>query len=149
MKTLYLFCGFFLFVSCADQNTVNFDFLIGTWKIEGKEQYETWMKDSNNDLFGHAYEINKNQKTILESIAIKKIDNQLIYEATVPNQNEGRTIQFILSRDVKSYYSFENPTHDFPKKIEYHRNSENEIEIRVKGDEGKGFSYTLLKQEND
>jgi len=147
---LLLFLGsLFLFFSCADNRMTTFDFLVGTWKIEGKEQYEAWEKNSKNEFSGHSYKIDENQKTNLESSAIKMIDNQIIYEATVPDQNDRKTIQFILNSDIKSYFSFENIRHDFPKKIQYHKKSENEITIRVLGDEGKGFSYTLIKQETE
>ena len=125
------------------------DFLIGTWKIESKNQYETWAKESNSELIGHSYEVNENQKFILETIAIKMIDNQMIYEATVPNQNEGQTVQFALNPEIESYLSFENLNHDFPKQIQYHKISDNEIKISVLGDDEKGFSYKLIRQEDE
>ena len=138
-----------LILSCADHGLNNMDFLIGTWKIEDRNQYETWTKVRKDELIGYSYKIDENQKKILETIAIKMIDNQMIYEATVPDQNEGRTIQFLLNTEIKSVYSFENPNHDFPKKIQYKKVSKNEIMIRVSGDDGKGFSYKMIKQKND
>jgi hypothetical protein len=125
------------------------DFLIGTWKIESKNQYETWSKESNNELIGHSYEVNENQKFILETIAIKMIDNQMIYEATVPDQNKGQTVQFALNPEIESYLSFENLNHDFPKQIQYYKISDNEIKISVLGDDEKGFSYKLIRQEDE
>jgi hypothetical protein len=125
------------------------EFLVGTWQIESKNQYETWAKDSNNDLIGHSYEIIENKKVILETIAIKTIGTQMIYEATVPDQNEGQTIQFTLNPEFKSYLSFENLNHDFPKKIQYHKISDNKIKIIVLGDDGEGFSYMLIRQLNE
>jgi len=79
-------------------------------------------------------------------LSIKKIGNRIIYEATVPNQNDGETIQFTLNTEIKLYFSFENDKHDFPKKIQYKKISDNEIEVAVLGDNGKGFSYTQFKQ---
>ena len=122
MRTLLVLFGLSPFISCADHQMTKFDFLIGTWKIEGKEQYEACVKGSNNELIGHSYEINEDQKTNLELVAIKMIDNQIIYEATIPNQNEGKTIQFKLNSDIKSHFSFENIKHDFPKKFNTTRN---------------------------
>jgi hypothetical protein len=122
------------------------DFLIGTWKIEDKNQYETWVKASNNELIGHSYKVKENQKIILETIAIKMIDNQMVYEATVPDQNEGQTIKFALNPEIELYFSFENLNHDFPKQIQYYKISEDEIKISVLGDDGKGFSYKLIRQ---
>ena len=149
IKILSICCGLLLFVSCTDRSIGKVDFLIGTWKMESKNQYETWRKASNYELIGYSYEISENQKKIQETIAIKMIDNRMTYEATVPDQNEGKTIQFALNPEIKSYLSFENLNHDFPKKIQYHRISDNEITIKVVGDDDKGFSYKLIKQENE
>jgi hypothetical protein len=120
--------------------------MVGTWKMDGKEQYEVWETTKNKELRGYSYKINDNQKTITETLSIKKIENNIIYEATVPDQNEGRTIQFTLNNEILEYLSFENINHDFPKKIQYKRINDDEIEVTVLGDEGKGFSYTQLKQ---
>ena len=102
--------------------------------------------NKNNELIGHSYKLNNNQKTISETLTIKKAGNQIIYEATVPDQNEGKTIQFILSTKIKTYFSFENDKHDFPKKIQYKKITDDEILVTVLGDKGEGFSYTQLKQ---
>ncbi len=120
--------------------------MVGTWKMEGKEQYEVWETNKNKELIGYSYKIENNQKTITETLSIKIIDNQFIYEATVPDQNEGKTIQFTLNNKIQTYLSFENIEHDFPKKIQYKRINDNEIEITVLGDKGQGFSYTQIKQ---
>lgn len=125
------------------------EFLVGTWKIESKNQYESWVKDGSNQLIGQSYKIDENQKVILEIIAIRMIDNQMIYEATVPDQNEGQTIQFTLNPAIDSYFSFENLNHDFPKQIQYNKISDDEIMISVLGDDGEGFSYKLIRQENE
>lgn len=120
--------------------------MIGSWKMEGKEVYEVWESGKNNELIGYSYKINDDQKIILETLSIKVIDNNFIYEATVTDQNEGKTIPFTLNIEIKEYLSFENMDHDFPKKIQYKRMNENEIVVTVLGDEGKGFSYKQLKQ---
>ena len=147
MRILSSICILCLLFACSENKTSKFYFLVGTWKIEGKEQDEVWKKNKNDELIGHSYRLNNNQKIITETLAIKKIGNHIIYEATVPNQNEGKTIQFTLNREIKSYFSFENDNHDFPKKIQYKKITDDEIEVSVLGDKGKGFSYTQLKQQ--
>ena len=143
------YLGLFLFISCTNRSLDNVDFLIGTWKIENQNQYETWTKTSENKLSGYSYEFIGNQKKVLETIAIKMINDQMIYEATVPSQNEGQTIQFVLNPEINSYFSFENPSHDFPKIIQYKKISEKEIMISVLGDDGKSFTYKMIKQEEE
>ena len=146
MRILLSICFGYIILSCSETETSQFDFLVGTWKVEFKEQYEVWEKNKNNELVGYSYKLNNNQKIISETLAIKKIDKQIIYEATIPNQNEGKTIQFTLNTEIKSYFSFENNKHDFPKKIQYKKISDDELKIMVLGDNGKGFSCTQLKQ---
>lgn len=149
MKNLspFLIITIVIFLSSCIQNPAKrIQFLEGTWKIEGKEQYEVWEQNGKDALKGHAWKYDGKQKKILETLAIKKAGNQLIYEASVPNQNEGETIQFILNPKIREYLSFENPDHDFPKKIQYRRISNTEIEVIVLGGEGKGFSLKMRKQ---
>ncbi len=146
MKTLisiFLLC---LLVSCKENKTSRIEFMIGTWKVENKEQYEVWEKTENKELIGYVYKFSNDQKEINETLSIKIIENKIIYEATVPDQNEGRTIPFTLNSDIKEFLSFENLEHDFPKKIQYKKINENEIKVIVIGDSNKGFSYTQLKQ---
>ena len=114
--------------------------------MEGKEQYENWELSNNKELIGYSYKLKDGQKLITETLSIKILESTIILEATVPDQNEGKTIPFTLNNEIKDYLSFENIDHDFPKKIQYKRINENEIEVTVLGDEGKGFSYKQLKQ---
>lgn len=146
MRTLTTICFLCLLIACAEDNNSRIEFMVGTWKMDGKEQYEVWETTKNKELRGYSYMIKDNQKTIAETLSIKKIENNIIYEATVPDQNEGRTIQFTLNNKIFEYLSFENINHDFPKKIQYKRINDDEIEVTVLGDEDKGFSYTQLKQ---
>lgn len=146
MKLLSSLCILCLLLSCSENKLSRVDFMIGTWKMEGKEHYENWELSNNKELIGYSYKLKDSQKIITETLSIKILENTIIFEATVPNQNEGKTIPFTLNNEIKDYLSFENIDHDFPKKIQYKRINENEIEVTVVGDEGKGFSYKQLKQ---
>lgn len=146
MKTLSTICLFFLFASCNESKTAQLDFLVGTWKMEGKEQYEFWEKNSRDELVGNSYKLLNNKQSISETLRIKSVGNQLIYGATVFNQNEGETIEFILNPDNNNCLSFENDKHDFPKKIQYRKLSADSIEVRVLGGGDKGFSYVQIRQ---
>lgn len=93
-------------------------FLQGTWKMEGKETYEHWDRLNANSLKGCSYEVQNRQITISEYLDISRTENGIIYTATVINQNQGNEINFNLTQS-DSIYTFENPDHDFPKKIVY------------------------------
>ena len=127
-------------------NLSDFEFLKGEWKAEGKETYEFWMLNKNGNLRGNTYDIINGQKEIKEILGLKLKNNKIVYQATVPDQNEGKIVSFTLNTNVKNCFSFENAQHDFPKKIQYEKISENEILIRIMGDKEEGFSYKLIRQ---
>ena len=79
-------------------------------------------------------------------MALKKRGNQIVYEAKVPDQNEGGTIKFILNPEVDSIFSFENSNHDFPKKIQYKVVDDNQLRVIVLSDDNSGFSYLQIRQ---
>lgn len=132
--------------SCGSSSMSQFEFFVGTWKTEGKEQFEMWKLNDNDELIGQVYKIEKNEKIVTETLLIKEINDRIIYEATVPNQNQGKTIQFILNAKDSSCFSFENMNHDFPNKIQYKKLNNREIEVRVSDKHDKGFSFSQIKQ---
>jgi len=132
--------------SCVVKKSAEFDFLVGTWKRENKEQFEVWEKNNPTELNGYSYRIKDNQKTITETLVIKKIGDQFVFEATVPDQNEGRTVQFVLNTELDSVFLFENDKHDFPKKIQYKILNDNQLKVTVSGDDDSGFSYIQNRQ---
>ena len=137
--------GMLLF-SCVGQNTVaSLDFLAGTWQIEGKDTFEKWaLKDGQ--LHGYSYTLKEGKEYTSETLVIRDDNGSIVYEATVMNQNDGKAIPFILKTADKDTYSFENPEHDFPKKIQYIKVNNAKLLVHVLGEGDKGFSYYLLKQ---
>ncbi|EAP87487.1 hypothetical protein CA2559_01990 [Croceibacter atlanticus HTCC2559] len=122
----------------------------GEWKVSDKEVYETWKPSDANILIGEAYTVKENgSKKIAERLAIRKVKKDIVYSAMVPNQNAGKAIDFVLNQIDENTYSFENPNHDFPKKIIYKKVSDSELFVVVQGkDVTEAFNYTLLKQTN-
>ena len=114
--------------------------------MEGKEQYEFREKNQKDGLVGNSYSFVNNEKSISETLRIKSVGDYLIYRATVLNQNDGETIEFVLNPDNKEYLSFENINHDFPKKIQYKKISIDSIKVSVIGENDEGFSYIKVKQ---
>lgn len=120
-------------------------FLKGTWKMEDKEIYEHWDKLNNENLKGFSYKLIAGKIFVTEYLEIAKKDNQIIYTATVINQNKGQEIDFKLVK-TDSAFTFENRKHDFPKQIIYKKLSENELFAQVSDGKQKGFSYKMIKQ---
>ena len=96
-------------------------------------------------LKGYSFKMTNGQKIITETLLIKEEGKSIVYQATVPDQNEGQTIRFVLNEDSIASYSFENELHDFPKKIQYAKLADNLIFVRVTGQNNEGFSYKMFK----
>lgn len=120
-------------------------FLSGTWKVENSEVYEHWDKIDKNTLKGFSYKITDGQMFISEYLEIRKDGKKTIYSATVINQNSGKAVDFKLTQ-TDSTFTFENPNHDFPKKIVYHKCNDNEIYVQISDGKQKEFAYKMLKQ---
>ncbi len=148
IKLSFVLVFFILTNACGQEvHLKQVHFLAGTWKMEAKENYESWEK-LDNKLVGESFKIRNGEKHISETIEINIQNNAIVYTPTVFNQNEGKGIPFVLKSNQGNLFSFENVNHDFPKKIQYKILSETELYVSVLGDDDKGFSYTLIKQSN-
>ena len=125
------------------------DFLQGTWKVANKANYEEWEMVTISEFVGSSYKIKDGEKAISENLSIKNANNGIIYTATVLNQNQGKGIEFPLKQIDESTFSFENPNHDFPKKIIYQKINEKQINVQVLGKDDKGFSFDMFKVKTD
>ncbi len=143
MKLLSIIILLAVTFSCNSQDPILK--LEGIWKVDGKEQFESW-KLTNDTLKGEGYKIKNGEKVIFEYLTIYQSSDQWIYTATVPDQNEGQSILFILNPKITGKLSFENLNHDFPKKIQYQFVQENQLFVQVLGANDEGFSLTLNRQ---
>lgn len=143
MKNL-LFIIILLSANIAFGQTQFPTFLQGTWKTENKETYERWDKLNDETLKGFSYRMKDGQMAVSEYLEIAKKGNDIVYTATVLQQNAGKGIDFKLTKS-ENVYSFENPSHDFPKKISYQKLSETEVLVQVSDGAQKSFSYKIIK----
>lgn len=120
------------------------DFLQGSWKMENKEIYEHWDRLNENSLKGFSYSVNNGKIAVSEYLDISRIENEVIYTASVLNQNQGKGIAFMLI-DADTAYAFQNLHHDFPKKIVYQKLSDTEVFVQVSDGQEHGFSYRMTR----
>ena len=120
-------------------------FLQGTWKMENKEIYEHWDVLNDHSMQGFSYKMKDGQMVVSEYLKVYQKEDEVFYTATVLNQNQGKGIDFKLSKK-DSVYTFENPDHDFPKNIVYHRLNDTEIYVQVSDGKQRGFAYKMAKQ---
>ncbi|WP_299210801.1 DUF6265 family protein [uncultured Aquimarina sp.] len=133
--------------SCIGQTEIKeLNFMVGVWKIENKTTYEEWKKEKGDQFIGVSYKLIERIKKVSEHLLIKKINDTIIYQATVPNQNDGKTINFTLNNSITDKLSFENLSHDFPRKIQYQKINDSKLFVQVLDEDDKGFSYYLIRQ---
>lgn len=121
-----------------------FAILEGTWQLEGRETYEKWESTAAG-FFGKGYKIKDGSEKVSETLEIRAIDGALFYLATVPDQNNGATVRFKLTEIGGDRAVFENPEHDFPKKLIYERNGDGGLTAQVLGAGGKGFTLRFKR----
>jgi Fe-S cluster assembly iron-binding protein IscA len=149
MKYIFAFFTLLLTNGALAQSQTSFPyFLQGTWKMENEEIFEHWDKLNANTLKGFSYKLTAGQMTISEYLEISRINEETIYTATVLNQNQGKGINFKLTK-TDSIFTFENPNHNFPKKIMYQKLNDKEIFVHVSDGNRKGFAYKMHKQFQD
>jgi len=125
--------------------TVFPSFLNGTWKMEDKEVYEHWDLMNENSLKGISYANRNGVIVVMEYLEISNIQNEVLYSATVVDQNNGDPIYFKLIQS-DSIFVFVNPYHDFPQKIVYQKIDDKKIFVQVLGKKEEEFSYFLIKK---
>lgn len=119
--------------------------LQGTWKIENKDLYEEWETVTGHLLKGKAYKKTGTEIVVTEYLTLENKDGAIVYSARVPDQNQGATIDFLMSKPDEKTWVFENPEHDFPQKIVYKHILENKIHVEVSGENNPGFSYNMYR----
>jgi uncharacterized protein YciI len=122
-------------------------FLEGKWKMEGGESYEEWTKHGDNSLKGISYTLKNGEFKLSEYLDIKLINKEIFYIPSVIGQNYGKEVHFKLLKDGNKYL-FENPTHDFPKIIQYTFLKKDTLDVEVGNGLNKKLIYRLIKQKN-
>ena len=124
--------------------------LEGEWEESPGIGYrETWER-SFSGLKGEGFIHSGNSYSQTEKITIIIDDEDLIYTATVENQNEGRTIKFPLKSYTDSSLVFVNAKHDFPSIITYTFLSDTLLVIHVESltETDNNFTLRLKKTGN-
>ena len=109
------------FISRDDKVFKKLYVLEGTWKMNTKRGAvcEEWKKVDNNYLQNRGYMIKGNDTIITERVALTNTKAGILYTSTVEDQNNKEPIAFKMTRNEDNMFVFENPEHDFPKRIVY------------------------------
>lgn len=124
-KTLIAVTGIFLlsaFLIKGNHKTFKKLYALeGTWKMNTKRGAlcEEWKKVNKNYLQVKGYMIKGTDTVINERIALTNTREGIFYTSTVEDQNNKQPIAFKMTKGENNLFVFENPQHDFPKRIVY------------------------------
>ena len=99
----------------------NADWLIGSWENNTPEGLliEKWAPLNDSVLSGISY-VTKGADTLFsETMKLELKGDKLLYIPTVKDQNNAMPVIFTSTSITNNEMIFENPTHDYPKKIIY------------------------------
>jgi len=124
------------------------NWFLGRWENKTPEGTfsEEWKTENDSVLVGESYFINGKDTLFAENVRLEQQKNDLFYIVSVPNQNEEKPVAFTLTSFKNHYLVFENPEHDFPKKITYKLVTKDSLYAEISGDgKSQGFPFTKIK----
>jgi hypothetical protein len=120
--------------------------LLGEWYDSSQNVYEEWELNGNFNLKGEEYtkDVAGNHITSSRYKLMWAPEKAITYAATVMKDNMGKETRFVLTQADKDSYTFENPQHDFPKKIKYVIKGPDAIEATISAGE-KWLTYKFIR----
>lgn len=94
---------------------------------------EIWETKDDSTYFGQSYYIQGKDTVHKETIELMQDKEFLFYIPTIQGENNNQPVSFQMTKDEDSLLVFENPKHDFPKKIEYKLLKNNSILATISG----------------
>ena len=109
--------------------------LSGCWQINrgGEVIDEQWMAPRAGIMVGMARSVRGDKVTSTESTIIRVRDGKLVYEANPSGQPP---TTFTASTATADRVVFENPQHDYPKRVAYERRGADAVTAWI--DDGNG-----------
>jgi hypothetical protein len=113
-----------LLVFFLQQDTSPFDQLKrleGCWQRTGTSvpEFEEWKIQDSVSMIGRMYKVKESDTLVSEEILLIKKQHQVFYQAKTFNQPEQERISFWLTGYQNGSFVFENPKHDYPRRIVY------------------------------
>ncbi len=152
MKQLFAFLFYCMVLSATAQqkNEIPFKKLAGTWaltKPSGTIMGETWVAKNDSTMAGKSFMIKNGDSSILETVQWVKDGKNMFYIPIAYGQNSDEPVFFKLTSITGTAYIFENPAHDFPKRIVYDFINSNTLHAYIDdGTDKKRQHYHYKKQ---
>ncbi|CAN5768761.1 hypothetical protein BH11BAC3_BH11BAC3_04770 [soil metagenome] len=118
---IFMFSSFLMFPEKAQDPFRQLNKLEGTWMMKtGKGIIgESWKKINDRTLQCKGFMIKEGDTINTENVQLIKNKEGIFYIPTVTNQNNQQPVTFQLTSSANNEFVFENPQHDFPKRVVY------------------------------
>jgi ketosteroid isomerase-like protein len=123
------------------------DWLIGDWVAEQEQSTlrESWVVGTSQSWEGRGVETSKAvpASSNAEELRLVQMGDGVYYVAKVAHNP--LPVAFRLNECAGGRFVFENPAHDFPKRLEYLRETDDRLVIRVSDGGAKGFTLNFTR----
>ena len=117
--------------------------LLGKWQRTDTKPsqvaFESWSKESDNKWAGIGVTLQGSDTVFVENLGIILQNDTIFYVAEV--EHNPSAVKFKLIELSENGFIVENPSHDFPKRIEYHVNGK-QLKAYISGN-GKKVSFNF------
>ncbi len=142
-------CGLALAGPCTSLEPARW--LVGSWlaSTDSRTIRETWREVSTATFEGEGATHSRTDGTLLDSEVLRLVAmaGEVFYVAKVAHNPY--PVAFRLASCDGNRLEFENPAHDFPRRIEYRRTAEDTFEAHVSDGAGKGFALSFRRTPAD
>lgn len=111
------------------------NWFLGRWENNSPEGNlsETWEKINDSTFSAETYFVIKSDTVFSEKVTLEERNGALSYIVITPNQNNAQPVAFKLNKNVSDKLTFENPDHDYPNTITYHKAGNDSIVAEISG----------------
>ncbi len=121
--------------------------LLGNWTADGSKTtfHESWTALGPRNFEGAGIERSKPDGAVKggEDLRLLEMAGGVYYVSMVTHND--LPIAFRLTACADGVFVFENPSHDFPKRLEYRRDGLDRIAVRVSDGGEKGFTLQFTR----
>lgn len=127
------------------------EWLLGDWEQAGDSTItrESWTRVSADTFegIGETLAADSGERRAYESLRLVAMQSEVFYLAKTGGN--ARPVAFALSECARNQAVFENPEHDFPRRLEYRLSDQGYLEVAVSDGGRQGFGLTLTRRDDD
>lgn len=121
--------------------------LQGTWINASRQDTltEQWNVANDSSMVGFGSLTRGKEVVFSETLEIRLTDTGIVYLPVNAQKKEEKLVPFKLTRARRNTWTFENPAHDFPQRIVYHRKGKKHLKAFIDGKENGKYKKEIFK----